>query len=240
MEIQGKLAVVTGGSSGIGRAVATKLTEAGADVVICARSEDEVIRAAREIADAHRANCLGLLCDVANREEVKQMLDTATEMGSNPINVLVNNAGIARFADIRELDGETWDAVIGTNLTGPFNVLSAALPHLEKEGGAVFNIASIAAVHPFATGAAYNASKAGLHAFTQAVMQDLRPDGIRVCSILPGSVNTRLEDPAGRKKEPWKLEPEDIAEVILDLLRLPTRALPSMVEVRPTKTASMM
>lgn len=235
MDLTGKLAIVTGGNAGIGRGIAEKLAWAGADVVICARTEGRVITAATQIRDQYNANCLGIPCDVTDRAQVKQMIELATEMGSAPVDILVNNVGIARFAPIRELDEETWDAVISTNLHGSFNVLRAALPHM-SEGAFVFNIASIAAVHPFAGGAAYNASKAGLYAFSDAVMQDLRGEGIRVCCLLSGSVNPGDENPEGRAREPWKLEPGDIGQVILDLFNLPPRALPNRVDIRPTRT----
>ena len=235
MDLKGKLAIVTGGSTGIGQGIAEKLASAGADVVICARSEANVIKTATQIREQYDANCLGISCDVTDRAQVKQMIDMATEMGDAPIDILVNNAGIARFAPIRELDAETWDAVISTNLNGPFNMLKAALPHMHA-GSFLFNVASMAAVHPFAGGAAYNASKAALYAFSDAVMQDLRGEGIRVCCMLSGSVNTKLEGLDGRAHEAWKMEPEDVGQVILDLLKLPSRAMPSRVDIRPTKT----
>jgi NADP-dependent 3-hydroxy acid dehydrogenase YdfG len=153
------------------------------------------------------------------------------------IDILVNNAGVARFAPIRELSPEDWHAMINTNLNGVYNMVYACLPHLADDAF-IFNVESIAAVHPFATGAGYNASKAAVHAFTEAIMLDLREEGKRVTSVIPGSVNTNLEGPDGRKHEDWKMEPEDIAKVIMDCLAFPARTLPSKIEIRPTKTGS--
>ena len=235
MEDTEKLALVTGGHTGIGRGIAEKLVEAGIDVVICGRNEEKVLKAAVEIREAFNGNCLGIPCDVRNRQQVKEMMDLATEMGDAPIDILVNNAGISRFAHIRELEEDLWDEVISTNLTGPFNIIKAALPHL-REGSMIFNIGSISSVVPIAKGAAYNASKAGLHAMTEAIMLDLRSEGIRVCSVLPGSVNTRMEGPDGRAHQPWKMEPEDIGQVIADFVKYPPRVMPSRIDIRPTKT----
>jgi NADP-dependent 3-hydroxy acid dehydrogenase YdfG len=238
MSLEGKLALVTGGGAGIGRAIAEALASDSADVVICGRRENIIIRSAREISDIYNANCLGIPCDIRDRVQVEQMISMATESGDATIDILVNNAGVAKFAPIREMSYEDWDDVIDTNLTGSFNVLKAALPSL-KEGSFIFNIESMAAVSSIATGAAYNASKAGLHAFSEAVMLDLRKEGIRVCSVLSGSVNTRLAGPDGRTHESWKMEAEDIANVIIDLLSLPPRAMPSRIDIRPTKTQDL-
>jgi 3-oxoacyl-[acyl-carrier protein] reductase len=235
MNLEGKLAIVTGGTSGIGRAIAVALVKAGADVVICGRNEDTAIKTAKIISDELNANCLGLPCDVRDLDAVKHMLDMATEVGTSNIDILVNNAGIAGFAPIREMTAETWHQVIDTNLNGTFNMIHGCLPHLAADAF-IFNIESIAAVHPFATGAAYNASKAAVHAMSEAIMLELRSEGKRVTSILPGSVNTKLEGPNGRSHQPWKMEPEDIAKVVIDCLGFPARAMPSKIEVRPTKT----
>lgn len=235
MDFTGKLAIVTGGTSGIGRAIATAFAGAGIDVAICGRSEESTLRTAQQISDDTGGNCLGVPCDVRDLEAVRHFIDIATEVGTAQIDILVNNAGLARFAPIREMQPEDWHEVIDVNLNGPFHLLHATLPHLADEAF-IFNIESIAAVHPFATGAAYNAAKAGLHAMTQAVMLELRKEGKRVCSVLPGSVNTRLEGPDGRAREDWKMEPEDIAKAIIDCLSFPSRAMPNKLEIRPTRT----
>lgn len=236
MSLEGKLAIVTGGGSGIGYAIAEKLVENKADVVICGRNSDKIVRAAMVISDKYNANCLGIPCDVTNREELSQMMQMATEVGDINVDILVNNAGIAKFASIDEMEEETWDEIIETNLTGPFNVVKAAMPYL-VEGSFIFNIGSIAAINPFATGCAYNASKAGLNAFSEAIMLDLRSKGIRVSSILPGSVNSDFNNPAGRENQEWKMDPADIAQVVFDFISYPGKVLPNRIEIRPTKTS---
>lgn len=236
MDLKGTLALVTGGSSGIGRAIAEALLAERADVAICGRDEKNVLRAAEEMRNKYNGNCLGIPCDVRNREEVSSMLELATEAGTCTLDLLVNNAGVSRFAPIRKLDAGMWDEVLETNLTGPFNSISAALPHM-KAGSFIFNIGSLSAVSSYPGGAAYNASKAGLLAFSEAIMLDLRKEDIRVCCILSGSVNTRMEGPDGRAREPWKMEAEDIARVVLDLVKYPPRVLPSRIDVRPTRTS---
>lgn len=235
MDLTGKIALVTGGASGIGFAIADRLLREGMDVVICGRRETETQKAAKILSDLHGANCLGVPCDVTEREQVAELVKLATENGSAPLHLLVNNAGVAKFAPIREMAPEQFEEVLAINLLGPFNLLHACLPHL-VEGSWVINIGSLSAVNSYKTGAAYNASKAGLLAFTDAVMQDLREEGIRVTSILSGSVNTRLEGPGGRGAEGWKMEAEDIAQVVADLLHFPPRALPSRIDIRPTRT----
>lgn len=232
----GKLALVTGGNSGIGKGIAEALCGIGMDVVICGRDEEKTLKTAQRISDDTRANCLGIPCDIRDLDEVKHMIEITTEVGTSKLDVIVNNAGVARFANIRELSVEDWHLMIDTNLNGTFNVIHTALPHLQ-DNAFLFNIESIAAVRPFATGAGYNASKAAVHAMSEAIMLDLREEGKRVCSILPGSVNTRLQGPDDRGHQSWKLEPEDVAKVVLDCLSFPARALPSKIEIRPTKTS---
>jgi NAD(P)-dependent dehydrogenase (short-subunit alcohol dehydrogenase family) len=236
VDLKGKIAIVTGGSSGIGYAIADRLLQEGMDVVICGRRVAETQRAAKILADTWGANCLGIPCDVTERDQVAELVKFATENGSEPLHLLVNNAGVARFAPIREMTPELFEEVLAINLLGPFNLLHAALPHL-VEGSWVINIGSLSAVNSYKTGAAYNASKAGLLAFMEAVMQDLREEGVRVTSILSGSVNTRLEGPDGRGAAAWKMEAADIAQVVADLLKLPPRALPSRIDIRPTRTS---
>lgn len=236
MSLEGKLALVTGGGSGIGYAIAEKLVENKADVVICGRNSDKIVRAAMIISDKYNANCLGIPCDVTNRDELDQFVGMATELGDMNVDILVNNAGTSQFATIDEMTPEKWDEVIGTNLTGPFNVIKACQPYL-VDGSYIFNIGSIAAKSPFSTGCAYNASKAGLDAFSEAIMLDLRAKGIRVTSLLPGSVNTDFDNPAGKEKQEWKMDPEDVAQVILDFASYPGKVLPNRIEIRPTKTS---
>jgi 3-oxoacyl-[acyl-carrier protein] reductase len=152
------------------------------------------------------------------------------------IDILVNNAGIGRFAHVAELDPEDWRAVIETNLNGVFYCTHAALPHLCARGnGWIINIGSLAGKNAFPGGAAYNASKFGLIGFSEALMQEVRHDGVRVSYIMPGSVATDFTHPSRASTDEWKVQPEDIAALVLDLLGMPERTLPSRIEVRPSR-----
>jgi len=191
-----KLALITGGNAGIGRGIAEAMCAQNIDVVICGRDEDKTLAAAQRISESTGGNCLGVPCDVRDLESVKHMIELATEVGTSQLDYVVNNAGVARFAAIQEMSPETWNEVIDTNLTGSFNVIHASLPHL-AEGAMIFNVESIAAVRPFATGAAYNASKAGLHAMSEAIMLDLRQQG-----QAPGRDRQPGQEPVHRQYEP--------------------------------------
>ena len=153
------------------------------------------------------------------------------------LDILVNNAGVGVFRDVAAMDESSWNDVIGTNLSGVFFFCHAAIPHLRRRGGWIINISSLAGKNPFATGAAYCASKAGLNAFTEALMHEVRHDNIRVSCVMPGSVATGFSgrtSPGGPADE-WKLAPEDVAAVVVDLLAHPARSLPSRVELRPSR-----
>jgi 3-oxoacyl-[acyl-carrier protein] reductase len=147
---------------------------------------------------------------------------------------LINNAGVGRFVDVTAMSPDDWHRVIDTNLTGVFHCCRAVVPHLKSRGGGwIINISSLAGKNPFAGGAAYCASKAGLNAFSEALMQEVRYDGIRVSTVMPGSVRTAFSHGGDAAGNDWKLAPEDVAQVIVDLLRQPARSLPSRVELRP-------
>ncbi len=233
--LAGKVALITGSTKGIGRAIARELAEAGAKVVVSSRTEADVARTARELDGSGSGTAHGIPCDVRDPEACRRLVEGTVERFGG-LDILVNNAGLGRFATIQEMDPEDWDIQLRTNLDGVFHVSRAAVPHLVAGGGGwIFNIGSLAGRNAFSGGVAYNASKFGLRGMTEAMMLDLRDEGVRVTLIMPGSVNTHFfgsdPDPEGG----WKLQAEDISRVVLDLLAFPDRALPSKVEIRPSR-----
>ncbi|HEV2149301.1 MAG TPA: SDR family oxidoreductase [Longimicrobiaceae bacterium] len=234
-QVRGKAAVVTGGSKGIGYAIAEALAGAGANVVISARHEDEVQEAARRLNEGGGGEVVGVVCDVRRHDDVKRMIGTTVERFGG-VDVLINNAGVGAFAPVDELPPEKWAQVIETNLNGVYYCCHEAVPHMRGRGGGwIINIASLAGKNPFAGGAAYNASKFGLVGFSEALMLDVRQHDIRVNYIMPGSVATYFNDHTPSEEDAWKIQPEDIAKIVMDLLAFPGRTLPSRVEVRPSK-----
>jgi 3-oxoacyl-[acyl-carrier protein] reductase len=227
MDLTGKVAVVTGGTKGIGRAIAEDLLEHGARVVLGARTTADLERAAGELGEHAR----GVVCDVRDARACEALVDEAVDAFGG-LDILVNNAGIGIFKTVEELTVEEWDRVQGTNLDGLFYCSRAAIPHLKRRGGGwIINIGSLAGKNAFPGGAAYNTSKFGLIGFSEALMQEVRHDGIRVSYIMPGSVSTSGFGGPGE----WKIQPEDIGRIVLDLLATPDRTLPSRVEVRPSR-----
>jgi len=231
--LHGKTALVTGGTRGIGRAIAEALAKSGAAVAICGRSQATVDRAVSELKTRTGALVCGKEADTRNREAVRELFGLIDrELGG--LDIVVNNAGVGVFAPVAELDPADWERVIGTNLTGVFHCCQEALPRFKKRGGGfLIQIGSLAGKNPFAGGAAYNASKFGLNGFAEAMMLDHRYDNVRVSTILPGSVNTDFSPRS--KQADWKIAPEDVAEIVLSILRMPARTLVSHVEVRPSK-----
>jgi NAD(P)-dependent dehydrogenase (short-subunit alcohol dehydrogenase family) len=228
--LDGKVAIVTGGNRGIGRGIAEGLANEGARVCITARSAE----AARTAADEIGKGALGIACDVRSYDLV-QRLFREVERGAGGLDILVNNAGVGVFGPAAQMDPEDWRAVIETNLNGAFYCCREAVPLMKRRGGGyIFNISSLAGKNPIANAAAYNASKFGLNGFSEALMMEVRYDDIRVSYLMPGSVATDfgLGNP---EKQEWALTPADVAEVVLDLLRSPARALFSRVEMRPSK-----
>jgi 3-oxoacyl-[acyl-carrier protein] reductase len=239
-----KVAVVTGGSRGIGLAIAEALLRAGASVTITGRSQQH-LDTARDVltrSDASRADRLHLSQgDLADPSAAQAAIEGSVARFGG-LDILVNNAGVGEFAPVAELSIEQWQDVIGTNLNGVFYCCHAAIPELKKRGGGwIINISSLAGKNAFAGGAAYCASKAGLNAFSESLMQDVRYDDIRVSYVMPGSVATefggRSAKQAGinRPGDEWKIGAEDVAQVIMDLLATPERTLPSRVEMRPSR-----
>jgi 3-oxoacyl-[acyl-carrier protein] reductase len=233
--MRGKVALVTGGSRGIGLAIARALAAAGADVAVTGRDAARLSSARKALEGAGPARVETLETDVRDYPAVEGAIASVVARFGG-LDVLVNNAGVGVFADVAEMTPGQWADVIDTNLTGVFNACHAAIPHLRKRrGGFIINISSLAGKNPFAGAAAYCASKAGLNAFSEALMQEVRYDDIRVSYVLPGSVATAFSTNDPQKGADWKISPEEVAEVVLNLLRHPARSLPSRVELRPSK-----
>ncbi len=232
--LQGKVAVVTGGTRGIGREIARALVGEGADVVICGRDKGLAERVGADLSRSGPGRCAGMACDVRRYSEVEALMRHATETFGG-LDILVNNAGVAGRGAVADLPLEKWHEVIETNLTGVFDGCRAAIPWMRRRGGGyIINVSSLAGVNPIPNLSAYNASKFGLVGFSEAFMQEIRYDGIRVSTILPGSVDTEF---GGRTPghEDWRLAPSDIAAVVLQLLAHDPRSLPSRVEIRPSQ-----
>lgn len=232
--LSGKLAAVTGGTRGIGRAIAERLLREGASVAICGRSADSVATAIRDLQPLGKI--FGYAADVARAEDVRGFFQSVDrDLGG--LDILVNNAGAGIFRKVGEMSTEEWHANIDLDLNGPFYCSREALARFSKRGGGfIVNISSLAGKNAFAGGAAYNAAKAGLNLFTEAMMLDHRQDNVRVCSILPGSVDTEFGHP-GRRSGPtdWMIAPEDVAEAVTLVLRMPARTMVSRMEMRPSR-----
>lgn len=233
--LEGKSAVVTGGTKGIGRAIAEALLAEGASVTIAARHGEEVNRAIQQMKVSAGDRVRGAVCDVRQAVGVVKMIAAAAEAFGG-LHILINNAGVGVFEPVEKLSPEQWRLVIETNLSGVFYCCHEAIPHLKSSGGGwIINIGSLAGKNAFPKAAAYNASKFGLIGFSEALMQEARYDNIRVSYIMPGSVNTEFGGEKQEESKAWQLQPSDIAEVVVDLLRHPSRSLPSRVEIRPSQ-----
>lgn len=229
--LEGKIAVVTGGTRGIGRAVAGQLLEAGAWVAICGRRAESVARAVQDLSPFGKV--IGRPADVGNSEEVNGLFEFV-DRSFGGLDILVNNAGVGFFRPLADLSVEEWRQTIDTNLTGAYLCSrQAVIRFRSRNGGSIIHISSLAGKNPFAGGAAYNASKFGLNGLSEATMLDHRQENVRVSYIMPGSVDTEFG--MGATGAAWKIAPEDIAEIVLMVLRTPQRTLISRVEVRPSK-----
>ena len=231
-KLENKVAYITGGTKGIGLGTAKVLLDAGMRVAISGRKLADAQKAAAGLGDASRI--FGIQSDVTNFEDeknaVKQIMDHFGQL-----DVVLANAGLGNFAPVDELALEDWNAMIDTNLTGVFHTLKATVDELKKSEGYYITLASLAGTNFFENGAGYNATKFGVVGFTQAAMLDLRKYNIKVSTIMPGSVATNFNHHVPSDSDKWKIQPEDIGELVLDLLKMNPRTLPSKIEVRPTR-----
>jgi NAD(P)-dependent dehydrogenase (short-subunit alcohol dehydrogenase family) len=236
MEINGKRAVVTGSTKGIGLAIAEALLQEQARVAIAARNQREVEQTVAGLEKAgHAGRVIGQACDVGRMEDVKSLFDYCLSEWEG-IDILINNAGIGLFKNVEELSPEEWRSTLSTNLDSLFYCCHLAIPHLKKAGGGfIINIGSLAGKNAFAGGAAYNASKFGLIGFSEALMQEVRHDGILVAYVMPGSVDTAFGVGMGSPSGSWKIAPSDVAEVVIQTLKRHPRCLTSRIEMRPSK-----
>jgi NAD(P)-dependent dehydrogenase (short-subunit alcohol dehydrogenase family) len=234
-KLAGKVALVTGGSRGIGLAIARALVADGVKVSVTGLSDAHLSAARSKIESAGPSAVETLRADVRRYDDIERAINgTAGRFGG--LDILINNAGVGHFADVADMTPDQWSEIIDTNLTGLFNACHAAIPHLRRRGGgSIINISSLSGTNPFVKGAAYCASKAGVNAFSEAMMQELRYDNIRVSYVAPGSVATEFAQGDASKGQDWKVSPDEVAEVVLNLLRHPARSLPSRVEIRPTR-----
>lgn len=227
-----KTALITGGSKGIGFGIAEALMKSGWNVVITGRSKESLEDALKQLKQIHQ-NVISIEADVRNFSQQEEAVK-ATIHTFGQLDALIANAGIGHFSPIESMSFEQWHETIDINLTGVFYSIKSAIPELKKSHGYVITIASLAGTNFFAGGSAYNASKFGLVGFTQAVMMDLRAYGIKVSTIMPGSVATNFNGHSPVPEDAWKIQPEDIGELVVDLLRMNPRTLPSKIEVRPS------
>ena len=232
MSKDSKTALVTGGSKGIGYGVTKALLQMGYRVAVTSRSQSAADKAADKLSDY--GEIIGLEADVRSYESQRNAVE---ELLANwgQLDVLVANAGIGNFGSVEDLTVDQWKDTIDTNLNGVFYSIKASVEALKKSEGYIITISSLAGTNFFAGGAAYNASKFGLTGFTQAVMLDLRDKGVKVSTIMPGSVATYFNDNEPSEDDAWKIQIEDIGELVTDLLKMNPRTLPSKIEVRPSK-----
>ena len=233
--LHGKVALVTGGSKGIGLAIARALAAEGADVAVTGRSAASLSAARPKIDSAGPGGVETLATDVRRYADVERAV-AATVARFGGLDIVINNAGVGVFANIADMMPEEWSEVIDTNLTGVFNVCHASIPHLRARGGGfIINISSLAGKNALVGAGAYCASKSGLNAFSETLMQEVRYDNIRVSYIMPGSVATGFSGGDENKGADWKIRSEDVADVVLSLLHHNPRSLPSRVELRPSR-----
>lgn len=229
-----RTALITGGSKGIGYGVAEVLIKEGVKVAITSRSSVAAELAAAKLNEINPGHAIGMAADVRDLASQQRVVDAIVKEWER-LDYVIANAGVGHFAPIQELTPEQWQETIDINLTGVFNTAKATLNALKESKGYFITIASLAGTNFFEKGAAYNASKFGLVGFTQAVMLDLRSEGIKVSTIMPGSVATYFDNHEPSDADAWKIQPEDIGQIVYDLLKMNPRTLPSKIEVRPTR-----
>ncbi len=228
-----KTLLITGGSKGIGYGIAEVLIRAGWNAAITGRNQAQVEEAAAQLNSIRKESALGIVADVRNLAHQQAAVEKVLSKWGQ-LDVMVANAGIGHFGSIETLTEEQWHETMDTNLTGVFYSVKASVEALKKSKGYIITIASLAGTNFFAGGSAYNASKFGLVGFTQAIMLDLRAHGIKVSTIMPGSVATYFAGHVPNESDGWKIQPEDVGQIVLDLLNMNPRTLPSKIEVRPS------
>ncbi len=233
MSIKNKVALITGGTKGIGLGIAEALLNEGGKVAITGRSKESSEEIASLLNETYDDSVIGIKADVRELDDQVRAVRMITEKWGR-LDVAIANAGVGHFASIQDLSQRQWNEVIDVNLTGAFHTIKASVEELKRNKGYFITIASLAGTNFFANGAAYNASKFGLVGFTQAVMLDLRKSGVKVSTIMPGSVATYFNDHIPSKEDAWKIQPEDIGKLVIDLLTMHPRTLPSKIEVRPS------
>ncbi len=229
--LKDKVAIITGGSKGIGYGIAAACLAEGMKVAITSRSQDAADKAAQALGPS--SSVIGIASDVRSFEDEQHVVQTVLNKWGK-VDAMIANAGIGHFAPIQEMSHQQWNEVMDINLTGVFNSTKASLDALIASKGYLITIASLAGTNFFARGAAYNASKFGLVGFTQAVMLDVRHQGVKVTTIMPGSVATYFNNHQPSEADAWKIQPEDIGKLCVDLLTMPARSLPSKIEIRPS------
>lgn len=234
-----KSALITGGTKGIGFGIAQALMKEGINVAVTGRSKATAQDAAKELnaQGNDRAQAIGLEADVRNYASQENAVKMAVDHFGK-LDIVIANAGVGHFGSIEDLTVSQWQETIDTNLTGPFLTLKSAVEQLKKNKGYFLSISSLAGTNFFKGGSAYNASKFGLTGFTQAAMLDLRQHGVKVSTIMPGSVSTHFNGNKPNEEDSWKIQKEDIGQLVVDLLKLHPRTLPSKIEVRPTMPPS--
>lgn len=232
MNLKDKVAYITGGTKGIGLGTAKALLDAGMRVAISGRNLEKAKEVAASLGDTSKI--IGLSSDVSNFDDEQKAVEQITQHFGQ-LDVVLANAGVGIFNSVDELELEEWNQMINTNLTGVFHTLKASVEELKKSEGYYITLASLAGTNFFENGAGYNASKFGVVGFTQAAMLDLRKFNIKVSTIMPGSVATHFNNHTPNEKDAWKIQPEDIGQLVLDLLKMNPRTLPSKIEVRPTR-----
>lgn len=232
MDLKGKVAYITGGSKGIGFGVAKKLIEAGVRVAISGRTLKTVEQAARYLGNDN--NVLALESDVTKLSDESGAVNNILDKWGQ-LDIVLANAGVGHFIPVDEMSDKHWHQMIDTNLNGVFHTLKASVDSLKKSKGYYITLASLAGTNFFASGAGYNATKFGVVGFTQAAMLDLRKYDIKVSTIMPGSVATHFNNNEPSEKDAWKIQPEDIGDLVIDLLKMHPRTLPSKIEVRPSR-----
>jgi 3-oxoacyl-[acyl-carrier protein] reductase len=240
-KLENKVIAITGGTRGIGLAIARRLLQESARVALCGRGEEALSKAlARLKGSAHNADdVFGSTADISKPGDVKDFFAKVMQHFGR-IDALINNAGAGVFKSVADLSPMEWESMIGLNLSGVYYCCHEVLPIFRQQAsGDIINISSLAGKNAFAGGAGYNASKFGLNGFSEAMMLDHRNDGVRVSYVMPGSVATEFggahpdNGPGG--KDAWKIAPEDVAEVVATLLLMPARTTVSRVEIRPSR-----